>query len=476
MRKVLLGLLGVVVLLVVLVTGVLMWFGIPGKAATMAAKTVCSAAFVAGRPTTSDLKAEDVLPASGVLKVVTIDIDEESHSVTARFLGIVGRTASLVTDRGCVAGLPPDPSATPYQRSADSALWPQGDAPLDSAQWGSDVDGAALQASVDQAMQGAGDPAAANTRGIAIAQGGRLLVAQTPTGFEAGTGLHGWSMTKTVTGMLFYKLAAERGLALDTKVVDAFPAGREPAWVATWRADSRRDITLDHLLRMLDGLDNTEDYAITGNVPQMLYAEPDMSGWAADHPAEAPAGTRFRYLSATTNILSAVARAQFATDAEYWSYPRSALFGPIGARSAAMETDTAGTWVGASYGWASITDWARLGQLLLDEGSWDGRAVLPPGFMATATRPSLPDGEGHGYGATLWLLGDPVAGECKDNPDVPADTVAMEGHWGQLVAVVPSKDAVVARMGWTVAGDGFDGCAFLGQVLSALPAKVPAAS
>lgn len=476
MRKVLLWVLGVVVLVVVLATGVLMWFGIPGKAATMAAKTVCSAAFVAGRPSTNDLKAQDVLPASGVLRVVTVDIDEENHSVTAKFLGIVGRTASLVTDRGCVAGLPPDPTATPFQPTSDPAPWPQGDAPVDSAQWGSEVDGTALLAAVGDAMQGAGDPDGANPRGIAVAQGGRLLVAQEPTGFDNGTGLHGWSMAKTVTGMLFYKLAAERGLSLDTRVVDAFPAEREPTWVAQWRADSRQDITLNHLMRMLDGLDNTEEYAITGNVPQMLYAEPDMSGWAADHPAEVPAGSRFRYLSATTNILSAVARAQFATDAEYWSYPRAALYGPIGARSAAMETDTAGTWVGASYGWASITDWARLGQLLLNEGTWDGRAVLPPGFMATATRPSLPDGEGRAYGATLWLLGDPVAGECKDYPDVPADTVAMEGHWGQLVAVVPSKDAVVARMGWTVADDGFDVCAFLSGVLATLPDQAAASS
>ena len=45
----------------------------------------------------------------------------------------------------------------------------------------------------------------------------------------------------------------------------------------------------------------------------------------------------------------------------------------------------------------------------------------------------------------------------------------MEGHWGQMVAMVPSKDAVVTRMGWTVADDVYDNCQFLADVLAALP-------
>ena len=47
----------------------------------------------------------------------------------------------------------------------------------------------------------------------------------------------------------------------------------------------------------------------------------------------------------------------------------------------------------------------------------------------------------------------------------------MEGHWGQLVAMVPSKKAVVVRLGWTFDSDQFDSCTFLGDVLSTLPDK-----
>ena len=52
---------------------------------------------------------------------------------------------------------------------------------------------------------------------------------------------------------------------------------------------------------------------------------------------------------------------------------------------------------------------------------------------------------------------------------IPADTLAMNGHWGQVVAMVPSRDAVIVRLGWTFRGGQFDSCAFVASVLKALP-------
>jgi CubicO group peptidase (beta-lactamase class C family) len=81
----------------------------------------------------------------------------------------------------------------------------------------------------------------------------------------------------------------------------------------------------------------------------------------------------------------------------------------------------------------------------------------------------MADGEGHGYGAQTWLPADPIGGECREVAGVPEDTLSMEGHWGQLVAMVPSRDAVVVRLGWTVVDDGFDSCQFIADVLATLP-------
>jgi CubicO group peptidase (beta-lactamase class C family) len=469
--RTLITLVSLVVVLVAVAFGVALYLHIPQNAAGLAAKTVCSTHFVAGRnDDAATLMAQDVLPASPALGVVSASIDENDKTVTARFLGIVSRRASLLDHRGCVLDADPQPGARVYEPApARSAAWPAGDATVPQSDWGPGVDAAALQKAVDSAFVGAGDPLRANARGVAVVQGGRLLVAQDAPGFAQGTALHGWSMTKTVAAMMLWKKAQEDGLDLSRPVVDAFKPGRAPAWVAQWRNDDRAKITVADLLYMRDGLANEESYSVTGDVVQMLYGEGDMSGWAADHPTAHPAGTYWNYLSASANILAAVTRGQFATDQEYWDYTKTALLDPIGVNSATLETDTVGTQVGASYLWADIRDWARLGQLMLKDGQWGGTSVLPQGWLAYATTPSQRQGDGQGYGAQTWLIGDPQAGECRGNAGVPADAIAMEGHWGQIVAMVPSRDAVIVRLGWTFDDTQFDECQLVSDVLAALP-------
>ena len=471
--RTLVSLLVVIVLLVGVVVGALVYLRIPQNASGMAAKSVCSAVFVAGRVESAEtLMAQDVLPASGALSVISTTIDLPQRSVSSRFLGLFERHASLLDKRGCVLDADPDPTSVAYlPEPPNPQAWPAGNAALPPSEWGAGVDSTQLQAVADAAFVGAGDPEASNTRGLAVVQGGRLLIAREAEGLQPGTALHGWSMTKTVAAMLFYKRAAEVGLDIQTPVVDAFPPGREPAWVSQWRKDERSSITIADLLFMRDGLQNDEGYGVTGSVVQMLYGEPDMADWAAAHPAARPAGTYWQYLSATANILAQVTKGQFSSDADYWDYATNNLYDPLGITSATLETDTSGTWVGSSYLWASVTDWARLGQLMLADGKWGDAQVLPAGWLALASTSAMPSGEGHGYGAQTWLLGDPVAGECRDYPGVPADTVAMEGHWGQLVATVPSRDAVVVRLGWTFNSDQFDGCQLLSDVLAALPPR-----
>jgi CubicO group peptidase (beta-lactamase class C family) len=274
-------------------------------------------------------------------------------------------------------------------------------------------------------------------------------------------------MTKTVIGMLAHQLAAEGTLALDAPVIAQFPPSAAPAWVERWRADARARITVADLLHMRDGLANREEYGPLGSVPQMLWGEPDAAAFAAQAAAELPAGTHWRYLSGSTNLLARTLRARFATDADYLAYPRRVLFDPIGARTALIETDASGTWVGSSYLWASAADWARIGQLLLADGRWGERPVLAPGVLARLSAPARPDGAGRGYGAQVWRAGDPRAGTCRGR-GLPEDLLTMSGHWGQLVAVVPSRETVIVRLGWTFDRARFDPCAFVGEVLATL--------
>ncbi|MBK6604773.1 MAG: serine hydrolase [Leptospiraceae bacterium] len=456
-------LLGLLLLLIV----ALLVLRIPGNAAGMAAKGICSAAFVAQRPVDGLLEAE-VLPASPVLRVIGVTVDPSARRVSARFAGLFERHAQWLPARGCVLDVEPQGPVTVARATVDiQAPWPQGEAAVPPEQWAG-IDAPALQQVVRDAFVGAGNPQAANARGLAVIHKGRALVMQTAPGFTPDTPQHGWSMTKTVLGMLSFKLARETGLAFDTPVVETFEMRPAPPWVADWRGDARKSITVADLMYMRDGLASQEDYDPWGSVPRMLWGSADAPAFAAAVQPEAPPGQRWRYLSQTANLLAAVDRGRLARNAEYWAYPAKALFDPIGARTALLETDQAGNWVGSSYLWASVGDWARLGQLMLQDGRWGEQQVLPPGWLALASTPSLAQGEGRGYGAQTWRYGDPQEGKCKSY-GLPADTLAMGGHWGQVVAMVPSRDAVIVRLGWTFRGGQFDSCALIAAVLKTLP-------
>jgi CubicO group peptidase (beta-lactamase class C family) len=451
-------------------TGAMVYFDIPRNAAGMAAKGVCSAAFVAGRERAS-LMAQDVLPASPVLKLIRVHMDEAAHRVTASFAGAFERQATLLPNRGCVLDVAATSPVAPAHTVNTAPLpWPQGNAPVPPTQWPAGVNAAALNALADATFVGAGNPQAANARGMAIIYKGQLLLLKTAPGFAGETPLHGWSMTKTVNAMLMHKLSVDTVLDWETPIVNAFPKAREPAWLAQWRADERKHITLADALYMRDGLKNEEGYQPWSEVPKMLWGAPDTAAFAAAAPAAAPRGERWWYLSATSNVVSAVARGRFNSDADYWAYPSKALFNPIGATSAVMETDSAGNWVGSSYLWASTGDWARLGLLMLNDGRWGDAQVLPPGWLKRAATPSTSDGKGRAYGAQTWLPAHPEAGVCKGK-GLPADTLFMSGHWGQVVAMVPSRQAVIVRLGWTFKREQFDNCGFVKAALNALPAS-----
>jgi hypothetical protein len=444
--------------------------GVRSVGAGLAAQAVCSGAFVAGRAPEGVLAA-DVRPLSRLTAIIDATADLDARSATGRAPGVAPRTARLVADRGCVLDAPPPaPGEVPppaFSRAAPRAAdWPIGDRAVDPGAWGPRVDAAALQRQVDSAFEGAGDPARANARAVAVVHAGRLLVDRGAPGFPAGTPLLGWSMTKTVMAMLAHQLDAEGRLALRAPVVDAADGPRAPAWLDAWRADARARITVEDLLRMRDGLDHVEDYGAAGSVARMLYGHRDVAEYAAAAPAVAPAGERWRYLSASTNLLARVLRARHASDADYWRAPHRLILEPIGARTVTLATDGDGTFIGSSFGWASAADWARLGELTLRDGRWSGRQVLAAGWLERASGPARPQGPGRGYGAQVWRIGDPVAGRCAGR--VPEDTIAMMGYGEQIVAIVPSREAVVVRLGQTFDRSTFDACGFVAGILKAL--------
>ena len=183
----------------------------------------------------------------------------------------------------------------------------------------------------------------------------------------------------------------------------------------------------------------------------MLYGtgRRDMAGYAASRALEAPPGSVWKYSSGTSVLLSAILRSMLDDDAAYHAFPRRALFDRIGMRSALLEADAAGTFVGSSYGWATARDWARFGLLYLRDGVWNGDRVLPPGWVdyTRTPAPAAPRGE---YGAHFWLnAGSSVGSVSPPLPRAPRDLFYASGHDGQCVSIVPSRDLVVVRLGLT---------------------------
>ncbi len=475
---------------------------IPDIAAGIAARAACAGRYIAGRPL-SAIIADDLRPAHPLLRWVHIDDDPAGRRVSARFFGSSIRQAQWLPDLGCV--LEPSPALQAADRHA-SDVRPQATAPTASiapsapvapiaplapiptssagaqptaadgwveARRPTDPD---LRRIVDAAFDGAAGQHGPNTRAVLVMHRGRVVAERYGAGFGPQTAQLGWSMAKTVTSLLVHQRLVEQGRQPEgTRAVDWSLATRRPAWLDAWRADARAELTLADLLFMRDELDHEEGYLPWQPVPRMLWGQPDIATWAAAAPRRETAG-RWRYASAVTNIVQGLLRSQFGSDAEYWAYARGRLFRPIGADRATFEADSTGTLIGSSLLWATARDWAAIGELIRNDGVLSGRRILAPGWLAWATRPAArptiagpdtPERQSNAaYGAHVWLLGR--SGQCRGHRTVPADTLALAGHWGQLVAVLPADEIVIVRLGWAAPTDAFDRCALIADLVAAL--------
>jgi CubicO group peptidase (beta-lactamase class C family) len=273
-------------------------------------------------------------------------------------------------------------------------------------------------------------------RAVVVVRDGRIIGERYGEGFSATTPLLGWSMTKTVNAAIIGTLLRDGRLRLD-----------QQALLPQWIGDPREEITLAHLLAMEDGLAFNENYGSVTDVTQMLYLEPDMAGFAADAPLEAVPGSRFSYSSGTAVLLSRIWMNVLDDPAAALRYPQDVLFRPLGMTGAVLEADAAGTFVGSSYMYATGRDWARFGLLLARDGVWNGTRLLPEGFIDLMDEPNGTSGRRYSKMQT-WLPDD-------DASDLPADTFFLRGHDGQTIAVIPSLDLVVVRLGLTPSREGY---------------------
>jgi CubicO group peptidase (beta-lactamase class C family) len=277
-----------------------------------------------------------------------------------------------------------------------------------------------------------------NTRAVLVLYKGEIIAERYAPGFGPDTRLAAWSCTKSVFQALYG--IAERDGKLNQMDPAPVPAWQQPG-------DPRAGITLDMLLRMSSGIDFTEvDYSPPAQLTDMLFAHPGAAEYFMGLPLAYPPDTHWAYGSGTTNLLSWVLRQAYGDDA-YYELPYKELFSKIGMRSAYLEADATGTWVGSSYLFATARDYARFGLLYMNDGMWQGERILPEGWAKYAMT-ATPTAPKNNYGAQWWrpTLDDRAAAEARGVP-LPEDAFNASGFEGQKIVVIPSKELVIVRLG-----------------------------
>jgi CubicO group peptidase (beta-lactamase class C family) len=408
------------------------------------AQIMCSAVFITGLD--PDFAAENVgyftAPYAERAKLGKPVIDRAAKTVSVAVPGGPVRIAKYIGDQGCVT-FPIGTSELSFKpHSIKSALpdaatqpWPMGDQLGDSVPPGVDT------RRVAQALDAAFASPAGMTAAVIVTWRGRIIGERYGRDITARTPLESWSMGKSVTASLM-------GILIQQGAYELWQAAPVPEWQTP--GDPRAKIRIADLLRMSSGLriraPYDPDYDASGPYPDHLYLYTggvNSFHYAATRPLEWPPNTVGRYRNTDPVLVNYLVRlAAERRGDDYGSFPQHALFDKIGMRSMVIETDPFGNLLTQGYDLACARDWARLGNLYLQDGVWNGQQILPRGFVefvSTLAPAWVADGRPI-YGGFFWINGDGAI-------PIPKDAYYMAGAGGQFTMVIPSLDLVVVRLG-----------------------------
>ncbi len=242
------------------------------------------------------------------------------------------------------------------------------------------------------------------------------------------------SITKSVVSMLFGIALSEGAIKdLNTPVLDYFPE------YADLRTPDRMKITLKDALSMTTGLhwdEVTYPYTDPRNSEIAMSNAEDPNRYVLSQPIDAPPGQRFAYSGGDVALIGAVIARATKTPLE--TYAQQKIFGPLAIQHEWFKIKD----VPAAASGLRLTprDMAKLGVMMLNHGSWEGRQIVPADWVALSTtrhaqvEPDPQCGTAYGY---LWWLGP----GCASTPPTP--WFAGIGNGGQRIWVVPSRDLVV---------------------------------
>jgi CubicO group peptidase (beta-lactamase class C family) len=273
------------------------------------------------------------------------------------------------------------------------------------------------------------------TRALLVVQDGRILGEAYADGIDEKTPLLGWSMGKTVTGIMLGRLQEMGKLSVSER--NLFP---------DWSGDGRNAIALENMLQMSSGLLFTEHYAPGSDSTRMLFLSPSASDAAMTSLLEYMPGSFFSYSSGTTNLLTRLVYERVGgTPQAQMDFFAHEIAEPMALEATTIEPDASGVYVGSAFTYAPARDWARFGYLLVNHGEINGRRLLTPEWMARVSEPNHSSNDRR-YGYQVWLN---EGGKHLRWPSLPPRSYAMEGNRSQVVMMMPEVNAVIVRLGWS---------------------------
>ncbi len=409
------------------------------------AKVICSAVFITGLE--ADFAAENVGYFVAPYKVREAlgkpQVDTKKKAVSIQVPGGSLRTAIYTSGQGCIT-LPEGSDKLHFTPKAVQPAagdyfnipWPMGDK-VPEDEFPKEVD----EFKVLEAVNAAFDPAEGLTAAFVVTWKGQFLAERHAAGITEDTQLESWSMGKSLTATLM-------GILIQRGVYTLQQHAPIPEWQGD--QDPRKEITIANLLNMSSGLriraPQDPDYDRSLGYPDHVYfytGGVNAFNYAATRPQQWPPNTVGRYRNCDPVLVNYLIRLGVEKLGEdYLSFPQRALFDKIGIRTMVMETDPFGNFLTQGYEYASARDWARLGNLYLQNGVWNGERILPEGFVefvSTVAPAWQADGRPN-YGGFFWINGNGTF-------PIPKDAYYMSGAGGQSTFIIPSHDLVVVRLG-----------------------------
>lgn len=292
------------------------------------------------------------------------------------------------------------------------------------------------------------------TEAVLVLQNGQMIYEKYDRGYNEVKKHIAWSISKTIMAFL-YGVAIKEGRAqLSQSICDVASFSR-PEYC---RIRVQDVLTWSTAIRWAEEYEKTESPK-RSSILAMLYGEghQDMAKFVQNHPLELQEepGRVWRYSSGDSTLASYILTSLYKEKNLREVY-REKIFDPLGLKNWTWESDLAGTLVGAAYFHVAARDLARIGELILNDGVYGGREILPAAFVRFMK--TMPDAfkkrrldmkKLNISGAHLWINDPHDTGLGPAWPGAPRDAVAAMGHWGQYLVIIPSQNLVAVRFGDT---------------------------